>query len=150
MDKIKNITLSDESETKEAQALLEKHKKIYLLWIIPFCLFVTFVTLLINALGPYAMNNLPITNPLSMITSILLIISLIIVPNICYKHMKPYRDLLKIARSNDRIRHEEKIRCSERLRNQTMHLQRIAILQKQKIQPTIDTINRPKKIKEDN
>lgn len=125
--KIKNITLADNVETKEAKQIYKIQKLKYsLLIIIPLILFLCFISCLIyesQQYNEYA-NLLPgidtYQHPdliltffiLSIVTFLIIIINIVIY----FQKLKPYKDLIEIAETNDRIRHEEKIREMERQR----------------------------------
>lgn len=127
--KVKNITLMDEVETKEAEKLYNDNKfKYCAIYLIPllFLIITTifFIVQLNITLTPRtygssskqetSTNMLYILLTLMIISIILTIIGFSIYNNL----MQPYKKLLRIAILNDRIRHEEKVREQERRRLQ--------------------------------
>ena len=147
--KIKNITLSDDVETKEAKQIYKVQKLKYsLLIIIPVILFLCFIFCLLyesqqyneyanlfpGLINKYQNPDLIVTFLcLSIITFLILIINIVIF----FQKLKPYKELIEIAEKNDKIRHEEKIREMERqrLRNEpittTYTIEDIEITKKQ-------------------
>ena len=127
---VKNITLMDKVETLEAEGYYYKNKLKYsFFYIIPVLLFVLFLVLTIiesqKTVSIKVSNGILIEkqNMDKYITFMSLMYSSIILTVLgfsIYRHkMKPYRDLLAIAKLNDKIRHEEKIRTNERKRLET-------------------------------
>lgn len=132
-----NITLMDNLETKEAEALYRKKRKIYLLYLIPVILDVVAIILLSSAfisrdlpLG-FASIQLAVSIVISPIASIFslkgvfglifIIISIIlwiVFPKICRNILKPYKELMQLTKMNDQIRHDEKVRYKEKIRLQ--------------------------------
>lgn len=114
---VKNITLMDEVETKEAEEIYEKFRVKYsLIMVVPILLFfISTVGLILKITEPakyaIALNTMII---LTIISLIVFIIGIAVYKNF----MKPYEKLLEIAKLNDKIRHEEKIRDRERKRLQ--------------------------------
>lgn len=112
---VKNIVLMEKVESEEAEKLYyEKRNKYQLIYTIPIlCLFL-FVILTIIQLNGENPNVALLTFFEIMI--VLFILSIIITIGIYRNLIQPYKDLLKIAELNDKIRHEEKIRFKERKR----------------------------------
>lgn len=103
---VKNITLMDEVETKEAITIYSSFRKKYI-WFILVPLILLTIFLFANIIKFNV--HLWIFCLLSFIAFVL--------GFIVYKTlMNPFRTLLKIAKRNDMVRHEEKIRESERQR----------------------------------
>mgnify|MGYP004662045101 CR=1 FL=1 len=111
--KTKNITLMETPETDEALSILASVKYNYNYWIwgifalrivMIFMLTIFAVTKIFDAV-----YVLVVFIAISLIASIILHIKR-------DKFFKPYRELLKIAQMNDKIRHEERIRFRERKR----------------------------------
>ena len=128
---IKNITLIDEPETKEAEQIYKKYNKLFcLIFIIPLILFIfvfigavfqdgntIYISNQYSNTGYYQNNNQSLMDALFVccwIFGILTIIGFFIYKTL----MKPYKKLLNLAERNDLIRHEEKIRHKERARLQ--------------------------------
>lgn len=120
--KIKNITLVDEVETKEAIKIINEYRAKYCwFYIIPICLMiVSFVIACLAGQYEESKFNVILFNlviPEANFNIFLVTILITVIGCWVYSYlMKPYRKLLRIAISNDRIRHEEKIRHQERLR----------------------------------
>ena len=113
--KTKNITLMERTETEEAEEIYGYMKKTLIWWwLIPLLLFFMFSVLFV--VGMISNNTLGLIMIAFMVISFF---SLIIGIVVYAKLMAPYRDLLKIAKYNDRIRHDEKLRIKERERMQT-------------------------------
>lgn len=113
--KVKNITLMDEIETKEAEELYEIHHRKYSSFIaIPVLLLILFTALTISfgiktTIDKTSLIIFCVLSGISMLAVIAGISNYI-------NKIKPYKKLLQIAKLNDRIRHEEKIRFKERKR----------------------------------
>lgn len=108
---VKNITLMDDVETKEAESLyyVAKHK-----YFPPYC-FVSllfFIFLLLTLAGSGDKEDSELFLGLTILFGIVAFLA----RSIYTSKMKPYKKLLKIAELNDRIRHEERIRENERNR----------------------------------
>lgn len=105
-EEIKYITLYETPETDEALALLNKYRDKFrriLLTTFIIAIGVTFIC---------SMISLPL-----MFTSLALFaISLLIIFLIRNSTLAPYKQLLLIARRNDRIRHEERVKYKEHMR----------------------------------
>lgn len=131
---VKNITLMDETETKEAEELYKKCNKIFCwMFIAPLIIFIivgigticqfndnTFVSGGHGSTG-YTINNNPSLLNGLYICCIIFALLTIIGFFVYRKLMRPYKKLLKLAEKNDLIRHEEKIRYKERARLQKEH-----------------------------
>ena len=122
---IKNITIADDIETKEALALLNKHRLKYSwLTLVPIILFAICLIWDLhetnNVIYNYAHKKTMLENPELVNTLNVLCIILFITTIVCWiiynKLIKPYKKLVIIAEHNDKIRHEEKIRKRERSR----------------------------------
>jgi len=124
---VRNITLMEKVETQEAEGYYYKNKfKYCFFYIIPAMLF--FLFLVLTIIEAQKVVNITTTNGILIekqnmdryITFMSLMFTSILVTLLgiaIYRHkMKPYRELLTIAKLNDRIRHEEKIRNNERKR----------------------------------
>lgn len=121
--KVKNITLMDQVETKEAQRIYNyKKQKLNLLLIIPIlCFFLSLIFTVIQSNnvirdGYQSINKNPelfTFLQLMTITSAMITIICIFIYREC---IRPYKELLEVAKLNDRTRHEEKIRFRERKR----------------------------------
>ena len=114
MDKInaKDITLMDEVETEEA-VRLKKEAKVKYIW-----LFIAPLIVYIAFWFPTCCF-FPNRYTIGYVCLVIEIISLIafLVGLIVYiKKIRPYKKLLKIAKNNDRIRYEERVRMKERRR----------------------------------
>lgn len=110
---IENVTLIDDVEEKEARKLYnKKKKKVLLYFFIANCsmLIIFFLVLAICSGINFDMALL-----ILLWICFFLELILILVYNLL---MYPYRKLLKIAKFNDKIRHEERIRIRERQRLQ--------------------------------
>ena len=127
---VKNITLMEKVETEEAECYYYKNKSKYcFLYIIPALLFILFLVLTIiesqKTVNINTSNGILIEkqNMDRYITFMSLMFSFFVITFIgfaIYRYkMKPYKELLAIAKLNDRIRHEEKIRNNERKRLKT-------------------------------
>lgn len=126
--KTNQITLLENVETAEAEQIYKNKKLKYsLLFIIPFILFICFLactiyeiqqTQLIETSPKYFVKTFQNTNALIAFCCLTGISFWITIINIIIyqKKLKPYKDLLEIAKTNDKIRHEEKIREKERQR----------------------------------
>ena len=135
--RIKNITLMEEVETEEAEEILEEAKEHYkLLKSIPLYIFLGFLAMSIISI--FFIVPIPINSSNMVVTShekevvtpqlvpafviclwiltIFSLIALIICSNIYANKLKPFYRLLEIAKMNDKIRHEERIREKERQR----------------------------------
>ena len=120
---IKDITIADDTETKEAVTLLNKHRLKYSwLTIVPIILLAICVIWNIyetnNEIYNYAHKKMMLENPELVEVLNVLCIVLLIATIACYiiyhKLIRPYKKLVIIAKNNDKIRHEEKVRKSER------------------------------------
>lgn len=112
-EEIKHITLYDQPETQEALYLLNKNKeKISLIkntiTIFTILLFATFIISLITRNSEIFI--------ISGILFLIMFIFFIIVSLYQKRLLEPYYSLLRIAKRNDQIRHEERIRFRERKR----------------------------------
>ena len=105
-----NITLVKDTETQEAMFIYDKAKIKYMwIYIIPLILLIIqFVFLFTTQLDFFIFFSTEI-----IIISLVIMITCI---SIYKKMMKPYKELLNIAKKNDLIRHEEEIRFKERER----------------------------------
>ena len=100
---IKNITLIDNPETKEAEKIYSNKSRLYCwIFIVPLIISVCTIS-----------NKFPVL-AFCIGFAILTIINFLIYKKV----MQPYKKLLKLAEKNDLIRHEEKIRHKERARLQ--------------------------------
>lgn len=111
--RIKNITLMDKTETREAYAIYNsKRANCCLIFIIP--IIISSLLLLCVANNPEQMGD----GGIGMLFVLTIILTLINIGAIyLYRNvMRPYKDLLEVAKLNDRVRHEEKIRFKERKR----------------------------------
>lgn len=101
------ITLIDELETKSAQKLLnmklEQFRKIY---------FIPLIILIVSSVITIATNYNDIMLYILFLSILAFVVSLISY----FIIIRPYVKLLKLAKFNDKIRHEEKIRFKERKR----------------------------------
>lgn len=147
--KIKNITLMEEVETEEARELLSKARWRYCaLWLVPLILIIiNFFGLVISLSKTTVVNshsktaimsttnssggvvgvepNLPFTIFFAVFT-IISIIAFVVCLCIYINKIAIFKKLLKIAKINDRIRHEERIREKERQRIRAgLHMQKI-------------------------
>ena len=101
----KNITLYETPEEDEVKSILRKKQKIWFLLFILLPLFtLSFVFLAAGAIVEF-----------SIFISISGLATIIIIP-ICVKHLSLYKKLLKVARMNDRIRHEARLWFKENKR----------------------------------
>ncbi len=131
--KTNQITLLENVETAEAEKIYNNKKLKYsFLFIIPFVSLICFLicviyesqqTQLIETSQNFfveAFKNKNAFIAFSCLTGISFWITIINII-IYQKKLKPYKDLLEIAKTNDKIRHEEKIREKERqrIKNQT-------------------------------
>lgn len=127
---VKNITLMEKVETTEAEGYYYKNKLKYsFFYIIPALLF--FLFLVLTIIESQKTVNIKVSNSILIekqnmdryITFMSLMCAFIVFTILgfaIYRHkMKPYRELLTIAKLNDKIRHEEKIRNNERKRLET-------------------------------
>lgn len=127
--KINNITINDECELKEAQKLLSKAYCKYSFLVIIHILSLVSGFLLIG----YTLLTKQIDiNFIYIIFGISLFAISYITFYIYKNKLKPYHELVKIAKRNDQIRIEEKIRYKERQRlenldttNQTINEEQI-------------------------
>lgn len=120
---VKNITLMDKVETKEAEKIYYEQKQKYnLLLIIPIlCFFLFFILTVIQSNkevrdGYQMVNENPELFTFFQVMTIISIMITILCFFIYKEKMRPYKELLQVARLNDKIRHEEKIRFRERKR----------------------------------
>lgn len=137
-EEIKNITLYDQPETNEALTLLhnKKHKLIWLkIFSIFFLLFMiaSIITVAVSTDYTIQYSFIPCI-PISFIIAFILFI-------IRYVKLRPYYKLYKIARHNDRIRNDEHIRYNERKRLDEENLNNNSLLDKAKIDNTINKLN---------
>lgn len=110
---IKDITLKEEPETKEAKKLYKEHKTKYcFIVIIPLVLFIIFFLIVMS----YQLNGIPEEKIYLIICLGISFLILIISLFIYFAKMRPFRKLLKIAKENDNIRHIERIKYRERKR----------------------------------
>lgn len=132
-EQIKNITLFEQPETNEALTLLhKKKKKLLLLKIFIILLFALGTSFLIM----YFCN----TDNMQYIACYLYVPAIILTG--VYIHIiLPYYKLYKIARHNDRIRNDEHIRYNERKRLDEENLNNNSLLDKAKIDNTINKLN---------
>lgn len=103
----------EEIETKEAKKIFEERNKKYSSWyVVPSMLF------FIAGITSLVLYFIGKTNPPTILLAItgISFIFIFIGSSIYTSLMKPYYKLLKIARLNDRLRHEERIRDKERRR----------------------------------
>lgn len=105
------ITMIDELETKSAQKLLnmklQQFRKIY---------FIPLIILIISGVITIASNYNDTILYIFFLSILAFAISLL-----CYIILiRPYVKLLKLAKFNDKIRHEEKIRFKERKRMESI------------------------------
>lgn len=110
---VKNITLMQTPESDEARELLEEAKqrfKLYILWCIPAL--IIGVVLLGCGIG---LNNV-VQIGIGSTFLVIFAISLIFFLSRRAAYLRPYIELLRIAISNDKLRHEERIRWRERAR----------------------------------
>lgn len=121
--KVKNITLMDQVETKEAQKIYnERKQKLNLLLIIPILSFFLFLILTIiqsnNVIrdGYQSINKNPDLFTFFQVMTIASAMITIFCIFIYREGIRPYKELLEVAKLNDRTRHEEKIRFRERKR----------------------------------
>ena len=124
---IKNVTLMDEVETKEAESLYNRARKKYcIIAFIPAILFIIFfICYLSNTLSSASAASTSglkeaaktiQTSTIFLILTIIFAIFTIIGVSVYKSKIDVYYKILKVARFNDKIRHEEKIRFKERLR----------------------------------
>ena len=114
-EEIKNITLMDTPETDEATELLnkkisqQKQTKLILFLLTSVTIVSIFIsiTVIFKTRIPFILS--------SIFTFIMIIVDFKILSSFSLQ-LLPYRQLLKIAKRNDEIRHEERIRESERKR----------------------------------
>lgn len=129
---VKNITLMEKVETTEAEGYYYKNKiKNCFFYIIPLLLFILFLVLTIiesqKTINIKTSQGILIEkqNMDKYITFMSLMFVFLITTFLGFiiyrQKMKPYRELLAIAKLNDRIRHEEKIRNNERKRLESEH-----------------------------
>ncbi len=103
----------EEIETEEAKEVFDEHHKKYSTWyVVPAMLFCVAG---IAALVLFFMGETKPILTLLIITAVSFVF-IFIGTSIYTSLMKPYWKLLKIARLNDRLRHEERIRDKERRR----------------------------------
>jgi hypothetical protein len=106
------ITLPDNDETKVAEEVYRK-KNIYILFFIIPIIITMPVIIFIISLDYY--DAVPIALPICMITILLGL-------GIYLKLIEPYRQLLQIAKNNDKIRYEEKIKFNEQQKLRTNNI----------------------------
>jgi len=136
MIEVKNITLMDETETKEATQINNKKKWCYLYFIfIPLI----FVPALFVGLYYLMLSSVPITSINTFISTdttillfdscclLILVVFVIIYFAICHKKMRTSRKLLKIARNNDLVKHNAKIKFSENKRLEMAYAKQLAL-----------------------
>lgn len=127
---VKNITLMDKVETLEAEGYYYKNKSKYcFFYIIPALLFILFLVLTIieaqKVVNIKTSNGILIEKQnmdkyIAFMSIMFAFVVMTVLGFVIYRHkMKPFRELLAIAKLNDRIRHEEKIRNNERKRLET-------------------------------
>jgi len=112
------VTMKEYVESKAAKGLYEKMlHKTQLLVTIPAIIFAIMLIAFIYEMQ--ATNNLGTITVTTSNTKTLLImcmislVALVVCLSIRAKKLEPYRELYKIARENDNIRHDEKIRYLE-------------------------------------
>ena len=128
---LKYVTLMEEVETKEAEYVYKKMKARYIwfilvpLFILLTCFLVLVMILINSPLIMYFYQDVDLNNQINVLVKIMLVVCntipisgviLAIFISIYRKKMRPFKKLLSIARLNDKIRHEEKIRERERKR----------------------------------
>ncbi len=107
MKQFKYITLIDEKETKEAKEILKQKRKIYCwLYILPIILASIFYLAMLDV------KHWVLFMILGSVFAGLILIMFFVYVGI----LEPYRKIVKIAKHNDRVRHDEKIRFNERKR----------------------------------
>lgn len=107
MKQFKYITLIDEKETKEAKEILKQKRKIYCwLYILPIILASIFYLAMLDV------KHWVLFMILGSVFAGLILIMFFVYVGI----LEPYRKIVKIAKYNDRVRHDEKIRFNERKR----------------------------------
>lgn len=127
---VRNITLMEKVETLEAEGYYYKNKLKYcFFYIIPAILFLLFLILTIvesqkivniNTTKGILIEKQNMDRYITFMSLMFTFLAFTFLGFAIYRHkMKPYRDLLAIAKLNDRIRHEEKIRNNERKRLET-------------------------------
>lgn len=110
---VKNITLMQTPESDEARELLEEAKqkfKLYILWCIPAL--IVGVILLACGIALHSTVQIGIGSTFLVVFAI----SFVFFLSRRAAYLRPYVELLKIAISNDKLRHDERIRWRERAR----------------------------------
>lgn len=111
--KLTHVTLMEEVETEEAQEIYDKYNQKYRpLVLIPLILLTITLIILFISLACQSMILLSVASTFSLIAFLATIIG----ASAYSSRMAPYNKLLKIAKRNDEIRHEERIREKERQR----------------------------------
>jgi len=104
-EELKNICLIDEVETTEARTILNRHLvKYYVFFMFETAMFIP--SILFTIFNSVNLIALPIISGIALIVTI----------SIYKDEISKYKKILKIAISNDKIRHDEKIRFYERKR----------------------------------
>ena len=110
---VKNITLMQTPESDEARELLEdaKHRfKIYFLWCVPAFIVGTILLICGATMGQTLLISL------GAVFLGMFLISCIYYYSRRTAYLRPYVELLRVAISNDKLRHDERIRWRERAR----------------------------------
>lgn len=113
--KVKNITLMETPETDEALSLLSRAKDKYFIW----SLVMTVLVIFFGIVEFIFLQSITINVAYRVIGAFVWIISivlLIVIRSLRRAYLKPYYELWNIAKLNDKIRHEERIRFRERKR----------------------------------
>lgn len=110
--KVTNITIMETPETDEAIELLEKAKLNYNS-IIKYCIYIAILPLLLCLIDINSAKWALIGVGSSIVIAILICLIDCVLKQ---EYLKPYRQLLKTAISNDEVRHQERIKFRERRR----------------------------------
>lgn len=135
---IKAVTLYEHPETDEAKYLLDKKENEFktsrtiFRWTILVCFLLTFIT--ISTMIPF----IPI---LFALCTVIIGIVYIFIKSKQNLILAPYKELYRIAKHNDQIRNEERIRFRERQRLENQQDNTTEQVSSIQIKETIDKIN---------